>query len=458
MAAFLHSGKIQQFFIYLRSSLWFIPALMTFASIILAIGALEIDRYYGKALRSWWPRLFETESEGGRAMLATIAGSMATVAGVVFSITVVALALASTQYTSRALRNYMRDRTTQTVLGVFVGVYIYCLLVLRTISGIQIDFKPAASVLIAVILAIVAMGFFIYFIHHISSSIQASEIANSITLETAKSIDHLFPDKIGKQEIRTDAYELPELMEWHPVPSLSLGYLQAVKSDVLLEYANRNEVILRMEAGIGDFVTPGKPLLSVAFAARGKTDITAEMNRMYAVGTYRTIEQDAAFGIRQLVDIALKALSPGINDTTTAVICIEHLTYLLSLCAQRHMPGPYRFVKHELRVIARVPTFKDFVSLSFNQILENASRNSTIVGRMLDALIAIGKAAQLESHIVTLSEQLARIEDTVIREGTPNLAANAIQHHKEILNQMLLEKRLSPAPSYQVLYPNEPTN
>ncbi len=198
-------GKLKQLVIDIRSSLWFVPTLNVVSMAALAIGLIEIAQQIDQTLRDRWPRLFAAEAEGSRAMLSAIAGSMITVAGVVFSITIVALTLASSQYTSRILRNFMRDRANQVVLGVFVGIYTYCLLVLRTISsGSNGAFIPSLAVSGGVVLALVGIRFFVFFIHHIAASIQASEIIDAITRDTLMVIDRLFPEELG-DEVDDDA-------------------------------------------------------------------------------------------------------------------------------------------------------------------------------------------------------------------------------------------------------------
>lgn len=452
MKNLFRTGRFQQIFINVRSSLWFVPSLISIGAVLLAFGLLEVDRLYGNSLRDWSPRLFATESEGARGMLSAIAGSMATVAGVVFSITIVALALTSSQYTSRALRNFMRDRTTQVVLGVFVGLYVYCLLILRTISGGDWAFRPASAVLGAVILAIVAISFFIYFIHHISTSIQASEIAASITRETLDSIERLFPSEIGEEADEAPAAPVPARIVWQSVPAHSMGYIQGVDPEALLAFAQEYKTVLRMERGIGEFAAPGQPLASISLNHPPDKSIIEELNRIYAVGTYRTIGQDPEFGIRQLVDIALKALSPGINDTTTAVTCIEHLSFLLLRCAQRSMPASYRFDDAGLRVIAKGPTFQHLTTLSFSEILESAEANTEILVRLLIAVEQIAKAIRNRQRLLILNNLVIEIEEAAKRSIQSSASLHRINGHL-INTRLALDKSAAPLAMDETLDP-----
>ena len=226
-------------------------------------------------------------------MLSTIAGSMMTVVGVTFSMTLVALVLASSQYTSRILRNFMSDRVTQVVLGVFAGIFAYCLIVLRTIrSGDEGGFVPSLAVFFAMVLAMGGIGVLIFFIHHIASSIQASSIIASVAEETITAIDRLFPEKLGHEP--TDSHEnqtrLP-LTErnWQAVPARRNGYIQSVDNAALLSLAREHKTIVRMELGIGDFVVQNTTLASLALEDPPEKEIIAALQAAYSINRHRTV-------------------------------------------------------------------------------------------------------------------------------------------------------------------------
>ena len=183
----------------MRSSFWFVPAVIVLGAVGLAAVLIGVDATVELHVVRSWPLLFGAGAAGSRGLLTAVASSMITVAGVVFSITIVALSLTSSQYTSRVLRNFMRDRVNQVVLGVFVGIFAYCLVVLRTIrGGDEGKFVPSLAVLVGLILAFVGIAFLIYFIHHISMSIQASNIIAAAAQETIAAVDHLFPKELGE--------------------------------------------------------------------------------------------------------------------------------------------------------------------------------------------------------------------------------------------------------------------
>jgi uncharacterized membrane protein len=339
-------NKFRQLCGILRTSFWFVPSLIVTGSIVLAVALIGVDFAGSKQWLARWPRLFGVGADGARGMLSTIAGSMMTVVGVTFSMVLMTLALASSQYTSRILRNFMSDRVTQIVLGVFAGIFTYCLIVLRTIRGGEDGvFVPGLAVSFSVVLAMGGIGVLIFFIHHISASIQAANIIASVADETMLVIDRLFPEKLGDGWVDDDEAcqtppPLPEHI-WKPVPAKSNGYIQSLDNAALLRLACENKTIVRMEHAIGEFVVRGTALASLVLEKPPEKEIIVALQAAYGIDRHRTVSQDAAFGIRKIVDIALKALSPGINDTTTAVICVDYLSAILARLAHRSIPSSF---------------------------------------------------------------------------------------------------------------------
>ncbi len=230
-------NKLHSFWSNLRASFWFLPSLIVAACIALAVALIDADSTKSEQWLAHWPRLFGADAAGARGMLSTIAGSMMTVVGVTFSMVLVALALASSQYSSRILRNFTNDRVTQVVLGIFAGIFAYCLIVLRTIrAGDESGFIPSLAVFFGVVLAIGGISVLIFFIHHIASSIQASNIIASVAAETLVVVDRLFPEKLGQEPVdeQEDQSPLsPPARNWQPVPSNENGYIQSVNNAAL---------------------------------------------------------------------------------------------------------------------------------------------------------------------------------------------------------------------------------
>jgi len=406
-------NKLKHLWSKLRASFWFVPSLIVAFSTVLAVALIEVD---SSGRRDWmadWPRLFGAGASGARGMLATIAGSMMTVVGVTFSMTLVTLSLASSQYTSRILRNFMSDHVTQVVLGIFAGLFTYCLIVLRTIRGDDAGgFVPSLSVAFSVVLAIGGIGTLIFFIHHIASSIQASSIVASVAKETLEAVDRLFPEELGREPMDDEADPSPlPVRKWQAVMARRNGYLQGVDGATLLRLAREHKTIVRMDRGIGEFVVQNTPLASLALENPPDQEIIAALREAYDIDRYRTVHQDCAFGIRQLVDMALRALSPGINDTTTAMMCVDYLTAILARLASRNIPASRRYEDGELRMIAIGQTFASLVSGSFDEIRGSAEGNVAIMMRMLDALQTIASLTDNPGRRRVLREQAESIAE-----------------------------------------------
>lgn len=416
-------NQLRAIWLNLNASLWFVPMLMVAGSILLAFGLVFVDVRITHDWLADYPLLFGAGSDGARGMLTAIAGSMITVAGLIFSLTLSTLAQVSSQYTPRVLRNFMRDRGNQLVLGFFVSIFVYCLVVLRTIrGGDEGSFIPSLAVLMGLVLALVSIGVLIYFIHHIASSIQASNIVRNATEETEAAIGRLFPDELGQQADEDEAQDLRQQasqLRWQPVPARASGYVQRVDEDSLLTLAREIGGVVHMEHGIGSFVARGAALVSVARYGGGTLALTEELvgrlTNHFGLGSQRTVEQDAGFGLRQIVDIALKALSPGINDTTTAIICVDHLGSLLAQLANRHLAGPLRSDEDRVRVVAIRPAFEKFVATAFDQIRINADGNAAVYLRLLTALATVGQRTQNPDRLRALRQQAELIGEAARR-------------------------------------------
>lgn len=316
-------------------------------------------------------------------MLSTLAGSMMSVMGITFSMTLLALTLASSQYTTRILRNFMRSGVTQGTLGIFA----YCLIVLRSIRGGEAEFVPGLAVFFAFVLALGGVVVLIFFIHHIASSIQASSIIASVAQETIAAIDRLFPEEIGNGPDEDPSPQNLEQATWRAVPAEMNGYIQSLDGDALVRLARDRKTVLRMERGVGDFVVQNTALVSFALEEDPPDRETiAALNASYSTNRQRTVEQDPAFGIRQIVAIALKALSPGVNDTSTAVMCIDYLTAILARSAPWEFPRSCLYEEGELRVITVAPTFESLLAESLDLIRASAEGNVAIMARMLGTL------------------------------------------------------------------------
>ena len=220
-------NRLRQQWSDLRSTFWFLPFLIVLSCVVYAVVLIQIDYANAAPWQSRWPGIFGVGAEGARDMLSTLASSMMTVMGITFSMTLLALVLASGQYTSRILRNFMRSRVTQFTLGTFAGIFIYCLIVLHSIRTGDAAFVPSLAVFFAFVLAFGGIAILIFFIHHIASSIQASSIIAEVASETNASIDRLLPEKQDidhdEGEDRNEDLESLDARDWYPVPAAESG-------------------------------------------------------------------------------------------------------------------------------------------------------------------------------------------------------------------------------------------
>lgn len=389
----------------LRGTYWVVPSAMAVAAAGLAFGMIQLDQAAPSVLLDRLSWVYRGGHEGARAVLSTIAASMITVAGVAFSITIVALTLASQQFGPRLLRNFLRDRGNQIVLGTFVSTFIYCLLVLRTVRGNEdAEFVPHLAVTVGVVLAVLSLGVLIFFIHHVSTSIQASQIIAHVSADLEDAIERLFPERIGtggeaaRQEdgsgdLPPSSYERPRLIE-----ATAGGYIQAIDGERLMTLAQEQDLVLRVQARPGTFVRKGRVLVAID-AAPLRSDWDEEPFReAFILGAHRTGTQDVEFFVDQLVELALRALSPSINDPGTAGMCVDRLEQALCQLAGRRIPSACRYGEDgRLRIVARPVTFADVADSAFEEIARHGAASVTVTRRLLDAIGGIASCVERDS-------------------------------------------------------------
>lgn len=395
----------------LRSTYWFVPSLMTLAAVGLAVLMVSIDRRTGSGWLTAW--LYSGGADGARGLLSAVAGSTITVVSLTFSVTIVALTVTAQHFGPRLLNNFMRDVAAQVVLGAFIGTFGYCLMVLRTVQGPgdgRTPFVPHLAVTVAVILTLMSVATLIYFIHHISASMQVSTITTSISRDLRHAIERLYPAPVGRPgdiDAEADGRGLPA-----PPPSAlqvladGSGYVQQIEADSLMALARTHDVIVWLEARPGAFVVAGMPLARVAPAPDDARDFAEKLNEAFLLGPDRTSQQDAAFAVQQLVEVALHALSPGINEPFTAITCIDRLGQGLSLLAGRRMPPAGRADEAgALRVVAAPQTFEELLGEAFTPIIVYAGRNPAISERLFRTLAILAGAAHRPGDLAALRVQ-----------------------------------------------------
>lgn len=419
--------KIGKLWDSLHSSYWFLPTIFTIFAIALAFTMLWLDRqgYYGPLEKWGW--IYTGGANGAREVLSSVASSTIGIAATAFSITIVALQLAASNFGPRLLRNFMQDTGNQIVLGTFIGTFIYSLLVLRTIRGDGDDydsFVPQLSVTVGLILAIASIGVLIYFIHHASSIIQVSHVISETYADLNRAIDRLFPEKIGQGEsqFKQPVEQIPADFDFnvYGVKAKSNGYLQAIDDEELMKLAYKHDLLLRLNYRPGQFIVKGSDLMMVYSRERITRKLLKKLNDAFILGKERTEQQDIEFPIEQLVEIALRAISPAVNDPFTAIRCIDRLGAGLSLLAQRNFPSPYRYDNNKnLRVIAEQVTFVGLVNTAFNQIRQYGKSDIAVTIRLLEAIATIARytSTQKEREILLChAEMIGRDSQQAISE------------------------------------------
>jgi uncharacterized membrane protein len=410
--------KIQNFWYRLQASFWFLPALMAGAAILLSFVTIAIDKesLYREGARHWW--IYGGGPDGARTVLSVIAGSMITVAGVVFSITIVVLSLASSQFGPRLIRNFMNVRANQMVLGTFVATFIYGILVLRTVNAVmETRFVPGLSVTITVVMSLLSLGVLIYFIHNVSESIQAQNIIAKVRRDLDKAVDRIFPEKVGQEESLSSGplkrnYDIPRTCDREvcQVKAERSGYLQAIDNDALMRIAVEENLLIHLGYRPGHFITRGGVLVTVWPGERVDETLSEKINAIFIVGPERTLEQDVEFAISQLVEIAVRALSPGINDPITALTCIDWLGVSLCQLANREMPSSHRFDQEgRLRVICRPFVFAGMVDAAFNMIRQNSQSVATVSIHLLETIATVAAQTFRKEDRAALSRHAAMV-------------------------------------------------
>ena len=390
---------------WLSTGLWFLPMVWAFGAMAAALVVVALDQRWGGDEPSWL--VFGRGPDSARLVLSVIAGSTITFTGTVFSITIVALQLASTQFSPRVLRTFMRDRPSQHCFGTFVATALYSLMVLREVEA-EVE-VPGLALTGAFGLVVASIFAFVYLVHHVAQSIRAVSIMDAVAAEARASIDANHPLD------GTDPHGAAEVPDGPPAQVVSLdrdpGALLGVDEDDLVAVAAAHGCVLELLALVGDYVPTGAPVFAV-HGGDGRVE-PAEVLPHVGIGPERTLHQDTAFGIRQLVDMAEKALSPAINDPTTAVQCIDRIHDLLRRIAVRRLPsGRYGDEHGVLRLVVPQVTWDDYVHLAFDEIRHFGIGSLQIPRRLRAALLDLRTAAPPERH-AALDAQLHALDAAV---------------------------------------------
>lgn len=406
---------------YIGTSYFAIPALSVALAGALAALLVKVDQSVN---RSSGMIGFSGSSTSARDLLSTIASSMLTLTGLVFSITIVVLQLASSQFSPRVLRTFLRDRKSQFTLGVFLATFVYSLSALREVrgeDGLVEQFVPGLTITVAFGLTVVSVITLVMYIHHITQSIRVVTLIEQIAKESERLLEQQYGDdgRPNDHDLRCSPPDVPSAV----VDAGSKGVVTAVEIDELVDEAARRDVVLTLVPSIGQFVPRGAPLLQVHGPADRQTSDAEPLRRYVALGRERTMQMDLGFGFRQLVDVAEKALSPGINDPTTAIQCLDQIHNLLrQLMDRRFPPGCHHDDEGNVRLIIDVPTFDDYLHLGLDEIRHWGAGSVQVHRRIRQILSDLTTHARREDQLRSLDRQLrlldSRLDDLPESERT----------------------------------------
>ncbi|HSF54385.1 MAG TPA: DUF2254 domain-containing protein [Algoriphagus sp.] len=438
--------KLIFFWKELMATFWFLPVSILITSVLLAIGVVYVDNTVSISQEGWMRFFIVNSADSARTILSTISGAMIGVAGTVFSVTLVALTLASSQFGPRLIKNFMYVRLNQVVLGSYISTYLYCLIVLIAIKGSDdFTFIPSISILVAIFTAILNIILLIIFIHQIATSIQADMVVSDISNFISKQVKTLFPERMGDEkeadrDINSSAI-ISGYQNRFSITSPKMGYLQYIDGESLMEDIAKIDALFELNFRPGAFLVKGIEIGIIYSKGTVNEKEIKKITSQFVIGETKTSQQDLEFSIHQMVEIADRALSPGVNDPFTAIACIDNLTGTLSYLVQAKFPSKYRYdSKGNLRVIADTLDFEGVLDASFNQIRQYAGGAPAVLIRMMESLTTIESFATENSRkkaIIRHAEMVFRMGKQTIAEK--NDLEDLRKRGEKILNKVQLQ-------------------
>ena len=398
--------KLIKFYHDLHASYWFIPLLMVLAAISLHFATNYYDRTMGFDWLDSFRLLHVNQPDGARVILSTIAGSMITVAGVTFSMTIVSVSFVSSQFGPRLIGNFMRDKGNQVTLGTFIATFVYCLLTLLSVRNAEegpadaenliVTFVPHFSILFSLLLALASVVVLIYFIHHIPETINISNITGKIGNQLRCDIQAMFPDELGsgREVSRANVvdYSFTETFRsGAEIRALGHGFIETLDDVRLMKLAEENDLLIRLQYRPGDFATESDVVMLAVPSERVNDDMREQLSSCMALGQERTSTQNILFLSDQLVEMIARALSPGVNDPYTAINCMNWLKCALVELGRRQVPDHRRYDDNgNLRIVAFPITFTQFADNIFDGARQYVSGDRNAALHMLKIIADVG--------------------------------------------------------------------
>lgn len=414
------NGRAAHWLDALRTQLWPLPALAVALAVVLGLALPALDSAVdGQLPGNVGVFLFSGGPEAARSVLQAISGSLITVTSLTFSLTVVTLQLASSQFSPRLLRTFTSDRFVHGTLALFLASFAFALTVLRSVrdeSNGNTAFVPEISVTLAFALAIASVVALVLFLAHLTREIRVETMMRNVNAETLETIDRVFPEDRparGPEPVPASGS--------FPIASSSSGFLTSLDPGALLQAAEDSGAVVRIDREPGSSLVEGVPFATAwpAEPARilepeTREKLAKDVNAAVATGYERTNVQDVGFGFRQLVDVAARALSPGINDPTTAVHVIGHLSALLCRLAGRN-PGPEHVTDDDgrVRVVLSLPTLRDLLDMAMNQPRQYGAADAAVADRLLGLLHELAWCDRKGRYRTEILDHLGRMRNAI---------------------------------------------
>ncbi len=424
----------------LSETFWIIPAIMVLAGVLGALALVAVDQ--SGTVPRWLiagPWLYNGGGTGARTLLGAVASSTIGVAGTVFSITIAALSLAAGQMGPRLLRNFTRDRGNQFTLGAFLGTFSYALMVLRSVrTQNEGEFVPYLSLSIGIFLAFVCVATLVYFVGHMASRINVDTVIELVSEDVRLAIERIATDR--------EQIQCPPANFWTgavAVKDARRGYLQQLDEEGLAAWAEKHNTAIRLLVRPGDYVFPGAPIALMKPSVEGAD---TAIRSATALGGSRGSSADIEFAVRQLVEVAVRALSPGINDPHTAISVLDRLGATLCDIASTRLPTGVWGTENNPSLVVPSTTYDGLTDTMFHMIRQNAAQNTAVLIRLIEVLLAVLSCERESTRIETLQ----RHADLVLGDArrnvtTPADLADVVRRH-----EAFMAVRSCPDPSTQM--------
>lgn len=435
---FLKNNTLLKTYDNIRTSFWFVPCNIILLALVLCALLVWLDSVSSLANVPVLNFLYHSDPDITRDLLSTVASSIMTVVSITFSITMVALTNASSQFGPRLLRNFMNDSSTQTVLGTFIAIFLYCLVLIRVTDDFANgEHLPGLAIAGAILLTLHSIFLLIYFIHHVATNLQADNIINKVYETLQTNISSIFAEHKENEALQASQSTVTNKLNAAPaIKSHSSGYVQAINYLELVELLEGRDAYMKLTISPGDFVTTN--MLIGYYSGDASDSSLKQILNCISLGAKRTPIQDPEFAFLQLVEIALRALSPSINDPYSAIACIDKLS--ATLCHLTHQEFPIGVScdgADQPRICFKTANFKGIANTAYDQIRQNAINHLAVQLRLLEGLILISEQASNEEHWDFISQQTNMIEHDLKQQSFIESDSREVQKRLSKLRSLI---------------------